>query len=210
MTDTKRPHHHGNLREALIVAGLELMEADGPDALSLRKCAGLAGVSHAAPAHHFNGLISLKAAIVARGHRLISASMRRASDRAAPAPHAQLNAICEGYILFARQHSGVFKFMFQPHNVDMDTLDAETRADLERETAISYQILRDACAPFEHRETGNIGTEIMIWSLVHGYAMLFGDTHGNPSPHMAIPDFSQIIPKLRQNPETRGTPDKPK
>jgi len=196
MTGTKRPHHHGNLREALIAAGLDLMETGGPEALTLRKCAAMAGVSHAAPAHHFNGLISLKMAIVARGHRLISQSMRRASARAAPTPHAQLNAICEGYISFARNHTAVFKFMFQPHKLDLETLDATTRAEFQKESETSYQILRDACAPFERGDTGNFGTEIMIWSLVHGYAMLFGDKKTISSPPMAIPEFSQIMPNL--------------
>ena len=82
MSKQKRPHHHGNLREALIIAGLELMEEGGPDALTLRKCAKRAGVSHAAPAHHFNGLTGLKAAIVARGHRLFSDFIRKAGAEA--------------------------------------------------------------------------------------------------------------------------------
>ncbi len=199
MTGTKRPHHHGNLREALIVAGLDLMETGGPDALTLRRCAALAGVSHAAPAHHFNGLVSLKAAIVARGHRLFAQSMRRASARAEPTPRARLNAICEGYILFARNHAAVFRFMFQPHELNKNVLDPTTRAELALETAKSYQILRDACAPFEHGDAGNVGTEIMIWSLVHGYAMLFGDRDNSSPPDLAVPEFSQIMPRLRQS-----------
>ncbi len=197
MTEQKRHHHHGNLREALITAGLELMEQGGPDALSLRKCAKRAGVSHAAPAHHFNGLVSLQAAIIARGYQKFSASMRRAADQADAAPQAQLNAICAGYIDFARSHTAVFKFMFQPHNNDSQTLDATTQEELDRDSMASYQILRDACAPFEHNDAQGVSTEIMVWSLVHGYAMLFCAPGKTESPSGPIPEFSQILPKLK-------------
>lgn len=200
MTDTKRPHHHGNLREALIVAGLEIMEQGGPDALTLRKCAKHAGVSHAAPAHHFNGLISLQAAIIARGHQMFAQSMIQASANADASPHAQLRAICDGYINFARTHSAVFKFMFQSHGLDKNTVDDASRDEWIRDATASYQVLRDACEPFESDGTS---TEIMVWSLVHGYAMLFcGATiplpSCEPSPDVdPAPDFSKIMPNLR-------------
>ena len=58
-----KKHHHGNLRPALIKAGIALLEEGGIDALSLRKCAARAGVTHAAPAHHFDGLAGLKALV---------------------------------------------------------------------------------------------------------------------------------------------------
>ena len=214
-TGTKRPHHHGNLREALIVAGLDLMEQGGADSLTLRKCAKRAGVSHAAPAHHFNGMISLQAAIVARGHRLFSQAMQQASAEAKAAggdtPYDHLLAICNGYISFARAHTAVFKFMFRPHDIDVEKLDALTREELLRDSVASYQILREACAPFEHSPpadasgtdaatsastNASTGTEIMVWSLVHGYAMLFCGPAKTPTPPHSIPDFSQILPKL--------------
>ncbi len=197
MTDKQRPHHHGNLREALITAGLDLMEEGGPDALTLRKCAKRAGVSHAAPAHHFNGLISLQAAIIARGHQKFADSMHHAAQQAAPCPQAQLNAICAGYIDFARNHSAVFKFMFLPHDVAMDSLDATTQQELIRDSQASYQILRNACTPFEHNDSVGVSTEIMVWSLVHGYAMLFSSPDKTETPSGPIPEFSQILPKLK-------------
>lgn len=173
------------------------MEQGGPDALTLRKCAKRAGVSHAAPAHHFNGLTGLKAAIVARGHRLFSEFMRNASAKAPDTPHDQLAAICDGYIAFSRRHTAVFKFMFQSNDLDRETLDKVTRGELELESTASYQILREACAPFEHGDADHLGTEIMVWSLVHGYAMLFCDSPENPTPPKTIPDFSQILPQLQ-------------
>ena len=65
--ETSRPHHHGDLRRALIDAGLALLTEGGTSALTLRGCAARAGVSHAAPAHHFDGLDGLRVAIAEEG-----------------------------------------------------------------------------------------------------------------------------------------------
>ena len=200
----KKPHHHGNLREALIRAGLVLLEKDGPDALTLRKCAARAGVSHAAPAHHFNGLISLKVAIIARGHVLFAEMMRSACDRAEASPRGQLNAICQGYIEFSRTHSALFRFMFHPHGEVPADIDATTRSELEQASFASYDLLHRACMPFEHAGDNALNTEAMVWSLVHGYAMLFGSPDGGQSPAGPIPQFASILPKLSLRPNVGG------
>ena len=193
----EKPHHHGNLRAALIDAGLQLLENDGPDALTLRKCAAVAGVSHAAPAHHFNGLISLKVAIIARGHVLFAQMMRGACDRAEASPHGQLNAICQGYIEFSHTHSALFRFMFHPHGEVPADIDATTRAELEQASFASYEMLHQACMPFAHAGDNALNTETMVWSLVHGYAMLFAGPDSGQSPAGPIPQFASILPKLR-------------
>ncbi len=192
----KSKHHHGDLREALINACIELLAHGGPDAMSLRKCAAIAGVSHAAPAHHFNGLVSLKTAIIARGHRLFAQTMRDHAARAETDPHSQLVAICEGYIDFAKTHAAVFKFMFQPHSMTPEALDETTRNEIMRDSLHSYQILRDACQPFELIGEEPESTKIMVWSLVHGYAMLFSSPSNSMAPHESVPNIRQILPGL--------------
>lgn len=201
MRDRKR-HHHGDLREALILAGMEILEEGGPDALTLRKCAARAGVSHAAPAHHFKGLLSLKTAIVARGHSLFAEKMRTEARNAAPDPRSQLEAICLGYVAFSRDHKALFKFMFQPHDFVPEDVDATTRDEVMRESAASYQILRDACAPFEHPGGNPIATETMVWSLVHGYAMLFCDGNSYTPAGGQTPEITEILPRLNLTPGT--------
>lgn len=190
-----RPHHHGNLREALISAGLDILAEGGPDALSLRKCAARAGVSHAAPAHHFKGLVSLKAAIIARGHRLFADTMRAAAEAAEDDPQAQLAAICRGYIEFSRRHRALFQFMFQPHGIAPGQIDAAALEEVTRESAASYQVLREACRPFDHPGGDPLASETMVWSLVHGYALLFGD--GGAPFGKDIPDITTILPRLK-------------
>ena len=77
MTRQNSPHHHGDLRAALIAAGIDMLEADGIAGLSLRKIAARVGVSHAAPAHHFNGKNALLVAIAAQGFRTFTDLMRQ-------------------------------------------------------------------------------------------------------------------------------------
>lgn len=192
----KENHHHGNLYEALISAGIALLEEGGPDALTLRKCASRAGVSHAAPAHHFNGLISLKAAIVSRSYRLFSDTMLDFHKRAEDNPRAKLLAICEGYLDFARRHETLFRLMFQPPPEGIERVNLGILETLDANAEESFMILRDTCAPFEPVCENEQGTEVTVWSLVHGYAMLFANNPKSETPLGALPAFNQILPNF--------------
>ena len=72
-----RPYHHGDLRRALLDAALEMVAEHGPAALSLREVARRAGVSHAAPTHHFRNKAGLLTAIAADGYRLFESEFGR-------------------------------------------------------------------------------------------------------------------------------------
>lgn len=163
---TKKPHHHGDLREALIVAGIGILSDGGLPALTLRACAARAGVSHAAPAHHFQGLPGLVAAICARGFDLFTRSMIKSRNKAGQDPYARLEGICEGYLAFAAKSPALFALIF---SADIDfTLDQE----LVDNSTQAYLVLSAACAPFSTGTDGSKRLEITIWSLVHGYASL--------------------------------------
>ncbi len=192
---SKDKHHHGNLREALISAGIALMEAGGPAALSLRKCAARAGVSHAAPAHHFSGIISLKTAIVARSYQIFTETMR-AHRAGITEPRARLLAICEGYLSFARTHTALFQFMFQPRPEDDAQINPPILAELELHATAAYRELARACEPFVAMGGQAGSTEAFVWSLVHGYAMLFATLPEAATPNGPPPDFAQILPEL--------------
>lgn len=190
----KERHHHGQLREALILAGFALMEQGGPEALTLRKCAARAGVSHAAPAHHFRGLISLKAAIVARGFQIFTETMQAHRNGSAPSPRAQLLAICDGYLAFARAHAALFRFMFQDFGDAITQINPWVQEELTLHSATAFGELRQACAPFAPLNGHVQGTEVAVWSLVHGYAMLFSGSSTPETPLGSPPDFAQILP----------------
>lgn len=105
-----RPYHHGDLRRALIDAALRLLEAEGPEALSLRAAAREAGVSPAAPYHHFKDKDELLAAVAEEGYRDLAAAL---SDAAA-APHGdrgQMATLCVAYAAFAVRRRRLYHVM---------------------------------------------------------------------------------------------------
>lgn len=187
----KKPHHHGNLREALIQAGTELLDEGGQAALTLRKCASRAGVSHAAPAHYFDGLGGLLTAIAARGYEIFTNTMIAEAKAGDTDPRAQLLAICNGYLRFARDHEAMFNLMFSSTELEIGD------PDLQRYSTAAYQVLREACAPFVNPSSVDTRTEIMVWSLVHGFAGISriarNKSDGHPGRKIR---FEDILPAL--------------
>src|SRR5262245_27538318 len=110
-----RKYHHGNLRPALVNAGLRLLESEGVRALSLRAVARKARVSHTAPYHHFRGKAELLAAVAAMGFdRLVELIGQEAPRAKADDPLARLYAVGRGYLRFALTHPSIFRLMFRP------------------------------------------------------------------------------------------------
>ncbi|MGW0185818.1 TetR/AcrR family transcriptional regulator [Streptomyces sp. NPDC003362] len=156
---SRRPYHHGDLRRAILTAALDVIAADGPSALSLRDLARRAGVSHAAPAHHFKDRTGLLTAIAAEGFGLLATAIREAGD---------LKDAGVRYVRFAREHPAHFQVMFAP-----DLLRAE---DLELTTArtLAGDALRQAVSGVrpEHRGDDARLAGVAAWSLAHGFATL--------------------------------------
>lgn len=154
------------MRNALIDAGVDLLSERGPDGLSLRECAAKAGVSHAAPAYHFGNIAGLATAIAARGFRLFCEAMTARLQAAPEAPMDRLNAICHGYLDFANEHKELFLFIFSGQTF------GDEDEEFNRHSAEAYAILRDTCAPLVPATAAPEEIEILVWSLVHGYAHL--------------------------------------
>lgn len=167
MTDLKiikrNAHHHGNLREALIVAGIELLDENGVDGLTLRKCAAKAGVSHAAPAHHFKGLKGLVTAIITRGYKLFTAEMNVNIEAAAADPMSRLRGCCKGYVKFSRENNALASIIFNKKNCFEGDEEWIKTADA------AYQVLIDVCAPFKHKYDSPELTQIAVWTMLEGY-----------------------------------------
>src|ERR1700758_5049161 len=99
-----KPYHHGDLRHALIQAGLEILSAGGAATLDLRKVARKAGVSHAAPYRHFADKQALVAAINEEGFRQLAERIQSTVREAPDETFEQLQAIAIAYVQFAREH----------------------------------------------------------------------------------------------------------
>ena len=188
-----------SLRDVLIDAGIALLEEGGMPALTLRQTAARAGVSHAAPAHHFDGLPGLLTAMAARAFKLFADATYAGREAGGTDPLLRLLGTTEGYLTFAARHAGLFHLMFVSPEVN--------RADpaLGPHAARAYQILREACLPFGNG-TPDEALEVAVWSMVHGYAMLgFSTDDRQRGPFLCRPAFPDLIAQLlagRQIPVT--------
>ncbi|MCX5412052.1 TetR/AcrR family transcriptional regulator [Streptomyces sp. NBC_00059] len=156
---SERTYHHGDLRRAVLGAALDVIRAEGPDALSLRDLARRAGVSHAAPAHHFKDRTGLLTAVAAEGYTLFADALTDAPD---------LRERGVAYVRFATGHPAHFQVMFRPelHRADdQDLLAAKERATEALRAGVSG--LSDADRGDDARLAG-----IAAWSLAHGFATL--------------------------------------
>ncbi|MFQ6395787.1 TetR/AcrR family transcriptional regulator [Nocardia sp. KC 131] len=148
---TKSGYHHGDLRATILAAAAEQIATDGVDAISLRGLARRAGVSHAAPAHHFGDRSGLLTELAIEGFDLL------ADQLAAAGP--DFREVGVAYIRFAREHPGHFDVMFRHELVHTD----DPRLATAR--ARSRAVLTSG--------TGQPAGQLAAWSLVHGFAALW-------------------------------------
>ncbi len=160
----ERSYHHGALRPVLLEVAEQMLERDGPDLLSLRAIARAAGVSHAAPAHHFGDLRGLLTALAAMGFRRFTEQL----EAAAATQEDRLRALGRAYVGFAREHSGLFLLMFRHGQLDRQDAALKTAA------AASFAVLAKAAGRHAH--------PLASWCLVHGFAMLLLDHRLPPAP----------------------------
>ncbi|MCH0540316.1 TetR/AcrR family transcriptional regulator [Streptomyces sp. MUM 203J] len=156
-------YHHGDLRRAVVSAALEVIRSDGVAAISLRDLARRAGVSHAAPAHHFKDKTGLLTAIATEGFELLAAALNAVPTGTAH----RLREMGSRYVGFALGHPAHFEVMFRPHLLRGDDPDLATaRERVARTLRSGIEDLPAAGRP-DARRTG-----LAAWSLAHGFATL--------------------------------------
>jgi len=164
------PYHHGDLHEALLKAAERVLERDGLAGLTLRAVAREAGVSHAAPTHHFGDLTGLLSELAAIGFRMFNVAMVAARDsETLPMMKALANA--KAYVAYAQAHPGMYSLMFRNERIDM------TRPSLHEAASAAFQGLANS-AGASGAETLSLDQAAVIarnWSLVHGFTMLLLD-----------------------------------
>lgn len=194
--EPKTGHHHGDLRAALIKAGMELVSEGGPDALTIRGAAAKAGVSHAAPKHHFPTLAHLRTAVATKAHSDFTEEMEAAIAEAPENdPRAAIVGACIGYLRFARANPGLFQIMFGMTGIDPkdEALCAASEA--------SYAVLARVCAPLLPGRAGKQGNEILVWSLAHGFSYLALSGGGKDAREAELEDcLDRIFPDLPLSP----------
>jgi len=169
------PYHHGALRDALLEAAERVLERDGLAGLTLRAVAREAGVSHAAPTHHFGDLSGLVSDLAATGFRQFNAAMAAAGAPDMPYPGRAL-ARAKAYVAYAQAHPGMYGLMFRTERLDY------SRPSLCEAAEASFAALASAVAAsrHEHIEQEALTLEqaaaiARAWSTVHGFTMLLLD-----------------------------------
>jgi AcrR family transcriptional regulator len=159
----QKPYHHGDLRQALLTAAEAELADHGVESFSLRQVARRAGVSHAAPAHHFGDAKGLLTALAADGFRQFLATQAAREAVADPDPRAQLIAAGLGYVDFALGRPALFRLMFGSDRPDYAAPDLSTAAQ-----AAYTHLARQVFAAGGR----SVADEAAVWAAAHGLADL--------------------------------------
>jgi AcrR family transcriptional regulator len=167
-------YHHGNLKEALIEAALDLIAQKGPAGFTFAEAARSAGVSPAAPYRHFRDRDELLASIAQQGFELFEKQLSAAWDDGRPDTFAAFSRVGKAYLAFAREHPAYYSAMFEsgvPVQDNPALLMASERAFAIIRAASERLV---ALAPANVPRPPAMMMALHIWSLSHGIASLFG------------------------------------
>lgn len=180
------PYHHGDLPNALKAAAAEVIAERGPAGFSLREVARRAGVSHAAPAHHFGDTTGLLTAVAVDAFRALDESMGAAAE-AATDPADRLRRVGRAYVEVGLSHPAPMSIVFRPDLIDTSSPEYGEwgkRAYGHLEQALME--VRDAYNP--SLDIDNAAR--MCWSMVQGILVLYAGIEAREA------DIDKITPAM--------------
>jgi AcrR family transcriptional regulator len=166
-----KPYHHGDLRHALIQAGLQLLTEGSAASLDLRKVARKVGVSHSASYYHFPDKQSFLAALNEEGFHRLAQAIQDALNNVPDTPFEQLQGITRAYLLFAQAHPWLMREMFSGLTIEREAFSSLYAASKEVYRFYVEVVKRG-------QEQGKVidgdpcELASVLWSLLHGAAML--------------------------------------
>jgi AcrR family transcriptional regulator len=174
-----KPYHHGDLRNALIQAGLELLAEGGAQELDLRKVARRAGVSHAAPYRHFANKQALIAAINEEGFHMLAERIRSTLNEVSDEPSEQLLGVALAYVRFAKENPWLMREMFSGITIERETFES-----LQTASKSVYRLYAEVIRSGQERGKIVDGDPTalagVLWSVLHGLAMLIIENQMRP------------------------------
>jgi AcrR family transcriptional regulator len=166
-----RSYHHGDLKNALIEAGLKTLAESGANGLSLRRVAELAGVSHSAPYAHFKDKEELIAAIATTGFHRLHERLDAAANKISGEPSQQIVQAAWAYLDFAIEQTELFRLMFSrmlSNTTPYAELDEVTRRLFQSVVQVASQ-----CGSAQKKSDQSAElTALIIWGQVHGIVQL--------------------------------------
>ena len=200
----RRSYHHGDLRMALVDAGVKLAREGGPQAIVLREATRRAGVAPNAAYRHFANREALFEAVrmqvLATMAQTIEDLLALTRQMAEPGPRARamLAAVGRGYLEFAQTETGWFRTAFAASELERDALaDHKQQLQADKPPADPFELLCEALdamveagvLPAAHRPQA----EYLAWSTVHGMATLMID---GPLRHSAPEQRAALVERL--------------
>ena len=186
----KAAYHHGDLRNALIQAGLEMLAEGGAQELDLRKVARRAGVSHAAPYRHFADKQALIAAINEEGFHWLAERIEETLRDVPDEPFEQLLGVALAYVGFAGAHPWLMREMFSGL-----TIERETYESLQTASKSVYRLYIDVIRRGQERgsivEGDPAALAGVLWAVLHGLAMFI--IEGQMRPYADGPEGSERV-----------------
>jgi AcrR family transcriptional regulator len=192
-------YHHGDLRQALVTAGLELAREGGPDAVVLREATRRVGVSPNAAYRHFADREALLAAVCDAAQSEVATAIGESywavpEGDAAASARGHLRAVGTRYVAFALENPGVFRAAFAP-SADLERAASPERAGPGGLTPFQLvgraldEFVASAIMPASRRPNA----EFLAWSSVHGLAMLLIDGPLRAMPRAAADTVTQQV-----------------
>lgn len=169
----RRGYHHGNLREALVQAALDLIARHGPAGVTFAEAARSAGVSPAAPYRHFRDRDALVAEVARQGFERFAGMLTNAWNGGRPDPLKAFENMGRAYLAFARAEPAYYAAMFE------SGLPPDANAELREAGDRAFAVLRAAAEELagrlpKERRPPALMMAVHFWSLAHGIASLFG------------------------------------
>jgi len=180
----RKGYHHGNLREALVAATLELVVEKGPQGFTIAEAARAAGVSPAAPYRHFKGREDLIEEAARQGFEIFADLMEHAYATAQPSALASFEATGRAYLAFARKFPGHYITMFE------SGISISGNADLKHASDRAFAVLTRAAEALvagipAHKRPPATMISHHIWAMSHGVVELFA--RGAPGTRSPFP-----------------------
>lgn len=171
----QQPYHHGDLHQTLLATAERILERDGIRGLTLRAVAREAGVSHAAPAHHFRDLAGLVSELAAIGYRRFGAAMNAAVVPGRSWAEIGL-ARAHAYLDFAREHPAMYQLMFRAERLDMSNPVLKEAANASFAGLVAaVGIGRGETVTNEALTLAQAADAARAWSMMHGFSTLLLD-----------------------------------